>query len=185
MWSVYFIHRVLVRSDMPKGLKQTSAPLVISFEVTEDVVDQFTELQVAMQLNVLDREVMVITGCNLDLVPPKGIAGVDTIVNGSLSATSRTTVGTLANSNVIAVARDSITSAGYVDSGVAFTSSFGETPAAGMDYLGIIATNDFFIQIQGQNNLAVKAMRGKLFCYRAIADASTFAALTQSELLSA
>ena len=117
--------------------------------------------------------------------PPNGIAGVDTIVNASLSATSRTTVGNLSNTNVIATASDTISSAGYVDNGVAFSTSFGETPAAGMEYLAIIATNDFFIQIEGANNLAPKAMRGKLFCYRAIASAAVFAALTQSELLSA
>ena len=173
------------RPAMVKGLTSPSAPIVISFEVTESGISTFTEEQVAMQLNVLDREVMVITGCNLDVVPPNGIAGVDTLVNASLSATSRTSVGTLADSNVIAVARDSISSAGYVDNGVAFSSSFGETPAAGMEYLNIIATNDFFIQIEGANNLAPKAMRGKLFCYRAIASAAVFAALTQSELLSA
>ena len=54
-----------------------------------------------------------------------------------------------------------------------------------MEYLGIIATNDFFIQIEGANNVLLKSMVGKLYGYRAIADAATFAALTQSELLSA
>ena len=170
---------------MVKGLKQTSAPLVISFEVDETAANTFTEAQVAMQLNVLDREVMIITGCNLDLEPPNGIAGVDTIVSGSISSTSRTAVGTLADSNVIAIARDSITSSGYVDNGIGFSQQYGESPAAGMDYLAIIATNDFFIQVNGGNNVSPKTLRGKLYCYRAIAEASVFAALTQSELLSA
>ena len=170
---------------MVKGLTSPSAPLTISFEVTESGISTFTEEQVAMQLNVLDREVMVVTGCNLDVTPPNGVAGVDTIVNASLSSTSRTSVGNLSDTNVIATASDTISSAGYVDNGVAFSTSFGETPAAGMEYLAIIATNDFFIQVEGANNLAPKAMRGKLFCFRAIASAAVFAALTQSELLSA
>lgn len=170
---------------MPRGLKQTSAPIVISFEVTESAPNTFTQAQIAMQLNVLDREVMVVTGINLDAQPPNGIAGVDTITSGSLSSTSRTATGTLADTNVLAIARDSITSAGYVDAGVAFVASWGETPAAGMDYLQIISTNDFFIQVEGGNNLAAKSLRGKLFCYRAVADADVFAALVQSELLSA
>ena len=62
---------------------------------------------------------------------------------------------------------------------------FGESPAVGMDYLGIIATNDFFVAVEGAGNLGAKAMTGKLYGYRAQADAATFAALTQSELLSA
>ena len=61
---------------------------------------------------------------------------------------------------------------------------YGESPAVGMDYLAIIATNDFFVQIEGNGNLGAKAMSGKLYGYRAIGDANTFAALTQSELLS-
>jgi hypothetical protein len=169
---------------MVKGLKQTSAPIVISFDVTETAPGVFTQEQVAMQLNVLDREVMVITGCDLDIGTPDAIAGVNTATAGSLSTTSRTTVGTLADTNVIAVANDAIRAAGFVDGGVAFSSSFGETPAAGMEYLNIISTNDFFVQILGGGNINAKPMRGKLYCYRAVADAATFAALVQSELLS-
>ncbi|GAH42796.1 unnamed protein product, partial [marine sediment metagenome] len=130
---------------MVKGLKQTSAPIVISFEVDESAVNTFTEAQISMQLNVLDREVMVVTGVNIDVEPPNGLAGIDTITLRSLSSTSRTTVGNLSDSNVLAIARDSITSSGYADSGVGWSQAYGETPAPGMDYLAIIATNDFFI----------------------------------------
>ena len=170
---------------MVKGLKQTSAPIIISFSVEESIPDIFAQAQVAMQLNVLDREVFVVTGCNLDLSNPEAIAGLNTVVEGSLSTTSRTTVGQLDDSNVIAVGKDAIRAAGFVDGGVGFSSQFGETPAAGMEYLQIIATNDFFVQVQGTNNTATRKMTGKLFCYRAVAEASVFAALVQSELLSA
>jgi hypothetical protein len=105
-------------------------------------------------------------------------------MRGSLSTTSRTTIGDLADTNVIASARDDIRAAGFVDGGVAFATQYGESPAVGMDYLAIIATNDFFVQVEGSANLGAKAITGKLYGFRAIADASTFAALTQSELLS-
>jgi hypothetical protein len=172
---------------MVKGLKQTSAPLVISFGLDESAANTFTEAQIAMQLNVLDREVMIITGVNLDCNVPDAVAATDTAVAASLSSTTRTTVGTLEDSNVIAVSLDSIRAAGFgaPGSGVGFAAAFGESPAAGMDYLAIIATNDFFVQVLGAGNLAAKGVRGKLYCYRAIAEASVFAALTQSELLSA
>jgi hypothetical protein len=170
---------------MVKGLKQTSAPLVISFDVTEIAPNTFIQSQIAMQLNVLDREVMVITGCDIDVGTPDAIAATDTAVAASLSTTSRTTVGTLADNNVVAVGFSSIRAAGFVDGGVSFQNQFGESPAAGMEYLNIIATNDFFVQVLGGGNLAPKPMRGKLYCYRAVAAADTFAALVQSELLSA
>ena len=170
---------------MPKGLKQTSSPITISFSVDESAPNTFTQDQVDLSLNVLDREVFVVTGINLDSAEPDAIAAVNTNVRGSLSTTSRTSVGNLGSNNVMAISRKSIQAGGFVDGGVSFVDSFGESPAAGMEYLGIIATNDFFVQVIGFNNTLAKSMVGKLYGYRAIADAATFAALTQSELLSA
>lgn len=170
---------------MVKGLKQTSGPIVISFGVGEGAAGVYAQHQVNLQLNVLDREVFVVTGTNLDLSPPEAIAGTNTRTRGSLSTTSRTTIGDLADNNVIASARDDIRAAGFVDSGVSFAQTWGESPAVGMDYLHIIATNDFFVQVEGNGNVGQQFMNGKLYGYRAIADADTFAALTQSELLSA
>jgi hypothetical protein len=60
-----------------------------------------------------------------------------------------------------------------------------ETPAATLDYLGIIATNDFFIGIVGTNNTGVRSVSGKVYGYRARATADIYAALVQSEVLSA
>ena len=170
---------------MPKGLSKPSSPITISFQVAESAANTFTQAQVDLQLNVLDREVFVVTGTNLDLLPPDAIAATDTRMRGSLSTTSRSTIGDLADTNVIASARDDIRAAGFVDGGVAFATQYGESPAVGMEYLAIIATNDFFVQVEGNGNAGAKGMTGKLYGYRAIADANTFAALTQSELLSA
>lgn len=169
---------------MPAGLKTNSSPITISFLIAESGPNTFTESQVDLSLNILDREVFVVTGINLDASEPEAIAGVNTQVRTSLSTTSRTSMGTLANSNVMAVSRQVIQAAGLVDGGVGFTQSFGESPAIGMDFLGIIASSDFFLQIQGTGNTAAKSMTGKLYGYRAIADANVFAALNQNELLS-
>ena len=54
-----------------------------------------------------------------------------------------------------------------------------------IDYIALIATNNFFVACQGIGNLNVKAVNGRLWGYRARADASTYAALVQSEVLSA
>ncbi len=171
---------------MPKGLKQTSAPIIISFDVDEAAPGNvFTQAQIAMQLNVLDREVFVCTGTNLDISPPDAQAGVDTRVRGSLSTTSRSTIGDLADNNVIASARDDIKAAGFVDGGVAFQEISPETPTSNaLDYVGIIATNDFFVQVQGVGNLAARGVSGRMYGVRARASASIYSALVQSEILS-
>ena len=169
---------------MPKGLTKPSSPITVSFSVAESAANTYTEERIDLQLNVLDQEVFVVTGINLDILPPDAIAATDTRVRGQLSSTSQDSAKSLSTPNVMAIARDDIRAAGFVDGGVAFSAMFGESPAVGMDYLGIIATNDFFVAVEGAGNAGAKAMTGKLYGYRAIADAATFAALTQSELLS-
>ena len=169
---------------MPKGLTKPSSPITVSFSVAESAANTYTQNRVDLQLNVLDQEVFVVTGINLDILPPDAVPSTDTRVRGQLSVTSQDQIRSLSTTNVMAIARDDIRAAGFVDSGVPFSAMYGESPAVGMDYLGIIATNDFFVAVEGDGNSGAKAMTGKLYGYRAIADAATFAALTQSELLS-
>ena len=57
--------------------------------------------------------------------------------------------------------------------------------AATRNYIGIISTSDFFLQIIGNNNTNAKSMNARVWGYRAKADSATYAALTSSQLLSA
>ena len=97
---------------------------------------------------------------------------------------SQTAVANLSSSNCLATANLDIRSTAPGDS-VGFTRNGMETPPAILDYIGIIATNDFFVSIKGVGNLTAKFVSGKLYGYRARADADVFAALVQSEVLSA
>ena len=169
---------------MVKGLTKPSSQIVISGSVNELAPNTFAQNQIDLQLNVLDREIFVVTSVDIDTEAPDGLAGINTATAASLSTTSRTTVGSMADSNVIARSLLDISSAGYVDSGVGFQQTHPETPMTNMDYVSLIATNDFFVQIIGVGNISTKTMTFRVWGYRAVADAATFAALTQSELLS-
>ncbi len=168
------------------ALKKTSSTITISANVLETLPNTFTTAQVDMQLNPLDNEVFVVVGINLDPDAPDSVAGISTTLNASVSTTRRTTVGSIADSNVIAAARTQIiTNAGMTpDGGIPFVREDPLVMPLDMEYLAIIATNDFFVNIEGQNNGNVKNCRARLYGYRARADASTYAALVQSELLS-
>lgn len=168
---------------MPKGLKQTSSVVSIGFGVDESAANTFTQGQVDLNLSPLDREVFVVLAVNLDPYTPEAIAGTDTKVESSLTTTSQTIVANLSNSNCLAASGNFIKSDATV--AVAFQSLGAETPPATLEYIGIIATNDFFIQVKGTGNTAAKGMDGKLYGYRAVADADIYAALVQSEVLSA
>lgn len=169
---------------MPKGLKTTSSLIEISFQVTESAANTFTEERIDLQLNPLDNEVFIVLAANLDPFNPDAIAATDTSVLASVCSTSQTTAANLSVTNCIASATNSIRAAGFADGGVAFTKMAGETPPTTLEYVGIIATNDFFVQVEGVNNTVAKAVSGRLYGVRAKADASIYAALVQSEVLS-
>jgi len=170
---------------MPTGLKQSSSVVSIGFSVTESAPNTFTQSSVDLNLSPLDREVFVVQAINLEPSIPDAIAATNTEVVTSLTTTSQTAVQFLDNSNCLVTASRFIRAAGFVDGGVAFDSGRGEAVPTQLDYIGIIATNDFFIQVQGGNNLTAKGLQGKLYGYRAVASADIYAALVQSEVLSA
>ncbi len=168
---------------MPRGLKETSSIIAISASVEETAANTFTSAQVDLQLNPLDNEVFVVYGVDLDTQEPELIPGSASSVRTSLSTTRRTSVGGLADANVMAAGRI-VTQEGPAG---AVTNQFSSdsAPSTQLEYLGIIATNDFFLNIQGDNNANSKLMQARLYGVRAKADASVYAALVQSELLSA
>lgn len=59
-----------------------------------------------------------------------------------------------------------------------------DTPDANMDYIGIIATSDMFISVNSFATAALTQAAVRVYGYRAKADAATYAALVQSEVLS-
>ncbi len=170
---------------MPTGLKQSSSVIGVGFQAAETAANTFAQSQVDLNLSPLDREVFVVLAINLDSDFPDSIAGVDTRVRSQFTSTSQTDIVTLQDANCLSRLTHAIESAGYVDGGVGFTSQALETPPSTLEYVGIIATNDFFVGIKGTNCAGPKGMSGKVYGYRAVANADIYAALVQSEVLSA
>ena len=169
---------------MPKGLKPTSGVITISNDIAESAASTFTSEKVDLQLNVLDREVFVVLAIDLDVEAPANRTDSTTEVDMSLSTTERTSVGGINKSNVLAHKKVRFANVG--DTCVAVTEyASGDTPHANLEYIGVIATNDFYLNIEGTGNPTAKGGNARIWGYRAQADAATFAALTQSELLSA
>jgi hypothetical protein len=171
---------------MPQGLKQTSSTVPIGFSLVESGANTFTQSSVDLNLSPLDREVFVVQAINLDPSAPENRASVgNTATTCSLTTTSQTAVANLGEANCLAVAQMRCQVDTVAGVAVSFQQQSLETPPSTMDYIGIIATNDFFIQVEGLGNSIAKGMSGKLYGYRAQATADIYAALVQSEVLSA
>lgn len=175
------------------ALKQTSQTIMIGVSTPVFNNASMQEVSVDLQLNPLDNEVFVVQAIEFDLADTVADGDFDPTNNGSVascdvsvSTTSRTTIGSLSDSNVLAtchLAFANSETAGKVN-GFDFQQK-PDTAASILDYIGIIATSDFMIQTATTNlddNLDAGALR--LYGYRAKADAATYAALVQSEVLS-
>jgi len=168
---------------MPAGLKQTSSVVSIGFSAEETVANTMAQSQIDLNLSPLDREVFVVLAINLDASTPELVPGTTTQVRAGLTTTSQTAMPSLSDANCLSRLSQVIRSAG--GEAVSFTSGALETPPATLEYIGIIATNDFFVQVQSEGAAVVGSATGKLYGYRATATADIFAALVQSEVLSA
>jgi len=167
------------------GFKKTSSTLIISSSISETAANTFTQGQITLALDPLNQEVFIIQAVNVDVTEPQSVAGQTTRTGASLSTTSRTSLGGISSTNVVATARDTIVqNAGSVD-GAAFSRMSNETfQADGLEYIGIIATDNAFLQIEGANNIAAATCAVKIYGFRAKMDAAGYAAMVQSELLS-
>jgi len=167
---------------MVKGLTKPTSSIAIGFALVESAANTFTQNSVDMNLSPLDREVFVVTSINLDPLPPDCIVNTNTRVRTSVTTTSQTSTQDLDNSNCLATSNIFIRANAATN---VLYASVAEQPPATLEYLGIIATSDFFIQITGDANTSAKGVTGKLHGYRAVADSSIYSSLVQSEVLSA
>ena len=179
---------------MPKGLKPTSSQIEVSFTLTESAANTFTTSRVDLQLNALDNEVFVVTGVKMDLESPDmNLTGASQDVRAktiaALTKQEQSSLPTLATSNCFATATEVLVYSEhqvgtfYGATAASFQENNNDTPSQ-LEYVDIIATPDFHIGIAGSSNNSVKTVNGKLYGYRARADASVYAALVQSEVLS-
>jgi len=166
------------------GFKKTSETIAVSFGLTETAANTFTQEEIALQLDILNNEIFVVLAVDLDNQAPDMVSGTSSSVSSSICSTTQTAVQRLDNTNCLATAQLAI-QADAPTNGVAFARGALESYTGDVDYIGLIATNNFFVQVDGNGNLGAKAVSGRVWGYRARADASTYAALVQSEVLSA
>ena len=165
------------------ALKRTSEPFIISTTIAESAANTFTQTPVQVNLNPLDQEVLLILAVDIDCFAPDVVLGLNTAQTVSVSTTTQIGVLSIDSSSCIASQRIDVKSTAA--SSVMFERSQSQAPTSSfLQYTSILATNNFFLQTEGINNAGAKGGNVRIWCVRARADSSTYAALVQSELLS-
>jgi hypothetical protein len=181
------------------GLKRTSETVTISTaaDFVSAVPGGFAVNDLNLPLSVLDREVFVVTAVEFDFMFDDAvvlpISGTRATYRASIHTTRPTGVEDmkLSNTNCLAswtayINGDGASGGGTPDFSY-YEQSVGDTPHAGLDHIGILATDDMFIATDSgivyapavSSNMSIR-----IYGYRAQADAVTYAALVQSEVLS-
>ena len=167
------------------GFKKRTDLINISGTITESGANTFTQLEVSLDLDPLNREVFIVTDAYLDPFTPNTVAGLRTSTAMSVTNVSRTAVANIGDSQCISAVTDSIFG-GAAEFNFARTALPVSQQATGSprDYLAIISTPNFFAQVIGSNNVGASGGNFRLTGYRAQADADTYSALVASEVLS-
>jgi len=168
------------------ALKPSSQIFTIGAEVDESGANTFTQTTIDIQLNPLDNEVLAIYAVDIQLDAPDNNAPSSSANEAALTTNTRTSLGKISQSQTVATAASFIRcAAGSVD-GVPFESrSMVDSPTGAVDYIQLVATSDLFFGVKGSGNTNPRSARCKIWARRMTADAATYAALVQSELLSA
>ena len=166
---------------MATGLKRTSSDFFISAEAVETAANTYTQVEITLPLNALDREVFVITGILMDPATPVSIALTQTSSQLQLTRNSTAAMQTLADFNLISTSTESIN--GGVGEFDFFSKSYGnQITESGQDHVDIVATPNMFLAVQGGNNTGPLTSSIRVYGYRAKADVSVYSALIASEL---
>ncbi len=184
-----------VRFPVNMALKRSSEIITVSSRVQQGVANTFEVVPLDLQLNPLDQEVFVVLAVKIDFLTPLPFTGTFTpgVFSGesefAITTTRPSAMPNLGDSNCIAYGSErtlaGVSTSNELISIAVIDQSPTDTPDANLDYIGICATSDMFLSIDSHASVYQTEVALRIYGYRAKADAATYAALVQSEVLSA
>lgn len=162
------------------AFKYTSEQFEIRATVTETAANTFTQEEIQINLDSLNREILIIMSVDLDTGDPFLVDGTNTAVTASLTKTSQTDTVPISNPSCIAHVVKSCRVSATPGSGVSFAAHYPVLEHTG-DYHSILATDNAFIGVEGTGNPSARRADVLIKARRARADADTYAALVTSE----
>ena len=170
---------------MAKAYTVTSDPFYINGTVTESAADTYTQTQISAPLDSLNREGLLIHAVYFTSSQPDRVANQTSLLQMQVTTTSKSTIVKANDANLLAH-REIITTGGAVEfSGphvldlVANTDSYSTEMS-----LGIVATDDVYLGIRGDNQSAAKGAQVRIVASRIKLSADAYAALVTNELSS-
>ena len=170
---------------MAKAYTVTSDPFFVNGSVTETAENAFTQTQISLPLDSLNREGVLVHAVYFSGQEPERILDATSQVKLQVTSTSQTGIVGANNANLIASQQKTIVGGTAEYSALTLIDQIGSNlPYSMEDNLMIIATDDCFFGIQGVNQNNVKQAQMRMVCSRIRLSADAYAALVTNELSS-
>ena len=152
---------------MAKAYTITSDPFFVNGNVTETAADTYTQTQISLPLDSLNREGVLVHAVYFSGQEPERILDATSQVKLQVTSTSQTGIVGANNANLIASQQKTIVGGTAEFSALTLIDQIGSNMPYSMDdNLMIIATDDAFFGIQGVNQNNVKAAQMRMVCSR-------------------
>ena len=163
------------------AFKYTSEQFQISAAAVEGAPNVLATQTINMNLDSLSREILVIQYVDMDFATdPDLVPATTTSLRASLNNSDVGASG-LSEGQVIATARKTIV-AGAAGDAVSFSDAEPRNAQMADGALFVSATDDLFLSVKGNNNLAALGnVQCRIFARRAVATADTYAAILTSQ----
>lgn len=170
---------------MAKAYQVTSDPFFINGNVTETAADTYTQIQISAPLDSLNREGLLVHAVYFSGDEPGRVPNANSSVRYQLTATSKTAIVGVNDANLISGQQKIISGGAAEFSGPHLVDLVGSNePYQMSDNLGIVATDDLFLAVKGDNQTAARSAAVRIVCSRIKLSADAYAALVTNELSS-
>ena len=170
---------------MAKAYTITSDPFYVNGNATETAADTFTQIEISLPLDALNREGVLVHGCYFSGQEPERVVNNVSQIRTQVTTTSKTAMVGANDANLLARQEKYIIGGAAEFSGPHLVDVLASNdPYQKDDVLGIVATDNVFLAIQGSNQTAAKECQVRLICSRIRLSADAYAALVTNELSS-
>ena len=170
---------------MAKAYTITSDPFFVNGNVTESAADTYTQTQISLPLDSLNREGVLVHAVYFSGQEPERILDATSQVKLQVTSTSKTAIVGANDANLIASQQKTIVGGTAEFGALTLVDQIGSNMPYSMDdNLMIVATDDVFLGIQGVNQNTVKQAQCRIVCSRIRLSADAYAALVTNELSS-
>jgi len=162
-------------------LKKNTEIMNLGGAVTEAAPNTFTQAEISLPLDSLSREVFVVTDVWVDASLPETIPATNTSCQVQVTRTSQTSIINCDDPDLIGLRAEHILG-GVGEFSYADSRFPGFVDGSGKEPISIIATPNFFVAVQGGNNVAIKQGNVRLTGFRAVADSAVYSALLAEQI---